>query len=65
MTLACWSDEAFHAPDQHRIDALARRRMTGELSEAEFEQAVRNLDPFQECLVARIVQMMEAPAWTA
>ena len=65
MTLACWSNEAFHAPDQHRIDALARRRMVGELSEAEFVQAVHDLDPFQERLVARIVQMMEAPAWTA
>ena len=65
MTLACWSNEAFHAPDQHRIDVLARRRMVGELSEAEFEQAVRDLDPMQERLVARVVAMMEAPAWTA
>ena len=65
MTPAWWSDEAFHAPDQHRIDALARRRMVGELSEAEFEQAVRDLDPMQERLVARVVAMMEAPAWTA
>ena len=64
MTLACWSNEAFHAPHQHAIDALARRRMVGQLTEAEFEQAVRDLDPFQERLVARIVAMMEDPAWT-
>ena len=65
MSLSWWGDETFHAPHQHAIDALARRRMTGELTEAEFEQAVRDLDPMQERLVARIVSTMEDPAWTA
>ena len=65
LTPRWWCDEHCSCPHQYEIDALARQRMTGKLTDAEFEQAVRDLDPFQERLVARVVAMMEAPAWTA
>lgn len=59
MMTPWWRDEHCLCPHQHEIDALVRRRMVGALTEAEFDQAVRDLDPMEERLVARIRRMTE------
>ena len=58
-------DEHFLCPHAHEIEQLDQRRARGEMTAAEHAQAVRDLDPLDEVVVARMAAIAENAAEAA
>ena len=52
-------DEHFLCPHAHEIEQLDQRRARGEMTAAEHAQAVRDLDPLDEVVIARMTVIAE------